>query len=106
SYVMKDTLEEEAEDFALKVLTAAARRDPPLAAGALVVPFYTNWNLEKLVTTPLRGWSQAHEIPPQVLGVWINAAQTFEFRSDVPTVAIAEAPEEPSGSDSTADDLP
>lgn len=94
SHVMRDTLEEEAEDFARKVLAAAARRSPPLAAGALVVPFYTNWNLDKLVTTPARGWVQAHDIPPQVLGIWINTTQTFEFRTDVPTVTISVPPNE------------
>ncbi len=94
TYVMKDTTEEEAEDFARKVLAAAARATPPLAAGALVIPFYTNWNLERLVGTPPKGWVLAQEIPPQVLGVWVNVAQTFEFRTDVPTVAIAT--EEPS----------
>lgn len=102
--VMKDAREEEAEDFARKVLAAAARRNPPLAAGALVIPFYTNWNLERLIATPPKGWALAQEIPPQVLGVWVNVAQTFEFRTDVPTVALA--PETPGQGSTTTDGLP
>lgn len=94
AYVMKDTLEEEAEDFARKVLTAAARRSPPLAVGALITPFFTNWNLEKLLGAPARGWVLAHDIPPQVLGLWVNIAQTYEFRTDVPTVVVAAPTEE------------
>lgn len=88
AYVMKDTDEEEAEDFARKVLAAAARRDPPLAAGALVIPYVANWTLDKLASLAPRGWMQAQDIPAQVLGLWTNATQAFEFRTDVPTVEV------------------
>ena len=102
-YIMADTEAEEAEEFARKVLGAAARNTPPLAVGALVVPFATNWNVEKLVATPPRGWEAAGAIPPQILGVWMNASQLFEFRSDVPTVTL---PEPGAAPEPTADDLP
>jgi len=100
-YVMADTLEEEAEDFCRKVLEAAAQRIPPLAVGALVVPFATNWSLEKMVAVPPRGWQAASGLPPQILGVWNNQAQAFEFRNDVPPVELAAPLPEPA-----PDDLP
>jgi hypothetical protein len=87
-YVLRDSLEEEAEDFARKVLGAASRHLPALAAGALVVPFVPSWNLEKIVSIPAKGWAAASEIPPQVLGMWVNSAQAFDFRTDVPTVEV------------------
>jgi len=93
-YVMKDTLEEEAEDFARKLLSAAARRVPPLAMGAIIVPFSISWTLNKMLLAPSRGWLAAKTIPPQILGLWIETAQTFEFRGDVPTVVVVPAVEE------------
>ena len=89
-YILKDSLEEEAEDFCRKVLDAASRQAKPLALGTLVVPFFTNGTMEKLISTPGRGWSEAVDLSPQVLGVWNNPAQTFLFRSDLPTVTIPE----------------
>lgn len=101
AYVMKDTDEEEAEDFARKILTAAARRNPPLAAGALVVPYGAGWTLDKMTHLAPRGWVQARDIPAQVLGVWTNATQGFEFRTDVPTVEVP-----PSAPQSTPEPTP
>jgi hypothetical protein len=92
-YIMRDTVEEEAEDFTRKVLAAAARATPPLALAALVVPFHTSWTVEKLISIPANGWKQAMNVPPQALGVYSNPAQGFEFRTDVATV-IQTPPEE------------
>jgi hypothetical protein len=92
-YIIGDAQEEEAEDFCRKVVGAAARRTPPLAMGALIVPFATNWNLEKMVAVPAKGWLAAAEYPPQVLGVWVNSALAFEFRTDVATVALPDTSE-------------
>lgn len=89
--LMKETVDEEGEDFVRKVLGAAARRSPPLPLGALVIPFFTTWTFERVMAMPARGWEAAAEIPPQVLGVWVNITQSFEFRTDVPTVEVAEA---------------
>jgi hypothetical protein len=102
-YVMADTEAEEGEEFARKVLGSAARNNPPLAVGAIVVPFATNWNVDKLLAVPPRGWVAAATVPPQVLGVWANAAQIFEFRADVPTVELRE--QTPEG-EARLDDLP
>jgi len=99
-YPMRDTLDEEGEDFARKIVSAAARREPPLSVGALVVPFANNWLIEKLLELPCHGWLAARAIPPQILGLWINSSQTWEFRTDVPTVPIV------SRSATTADGLP
>ena len=102
-YVMRDTLEEEAEDLARKVLDSCSRREPPLAVGALVIPFSTNGTLDKLLALPAKGWEAAARSQPQILGVWTNPAQLFEFRTDVPKVAL-DVPEEPPFP--TTDDLP
>jgi hypothetical protein len=86
---MRDTVEEEAEDFTRKVLAAAARATPPLALASLVIPFHTSWTVDKLMTVPITGWKQAMNVPPQALGVYSNPAQGFEFRTDVATVIQA-----------------
>ena len=102
-YVMRDTREEEAEDFARKILGSCAQRDPPLAVGALIIPFVTNGTLDRLLTLPTKGWEAAVGSQPQILGIWVNLAQIFEFRTDLPKVALAPPDELPFP---TTDDLP
>lgn len=95
TYLLGDSEGEDAEEFARKVLGAAARRTPSLGVGALVVPFPTNGTLDKLIAIPPRGWDAAAELTPQILGVWNQGSQTFDFRNDVPVVQVEERAEEP-----------
>jgi hypothetical protein len=112
--VLPDTTEEAGEDFARRLLEAAARRDPPLALTALVIPFTPSLQPDKMLTVPAKGWTAAASIPPQVLGVWGHSSQSFEFRTDVPTITrTAEEPaepveeaEEPRPEDIPVDELP
>jgi len=104
-YIMRDTVDEEAEDFVRKVLAAGARANPPLPLTSLVIPFFTSWSAEKLASLPAQGWRQAVNRAPQTLGMWLQPTQTFIFRDDVPTVIRTE-PENNEVPPPTADDLP
>ena len=97
--VLKDTTEEAGEDFARRLLDAAARRDPPLALVVLVIPFAPSWQPDRLLTIPAKGWTSAAAIPSQVLGVWAHSSQAFEFRTDVPILQRRAVAEEPAPSD-------
>jgi len=89
--ILRRTLVEEAEELARKVLDSVGQGNPPLALAALVIPFYATWTFDKMMTIPSLGWRQASSIPPQALGVFSTALQTFQFRTD--TVAFREVPQ-------------
>ncbi len=90
--ILSRTIDEKAEEFARKVLEAGGQANPPLAMASLVIPFYVTWTFEKMMALAPLGWRQAASIPPQALGVYSTALQTFQFRTD--TVAVRQAPEE------------
>jgi len=93
SATLRDTTEEAGEDTARKLLGAAARRDPPLALTALIVPYASGWQPERLLALPAKGWAAARGVPRQALGVWNHSAQAFEFRPDLPVITTEAAPE-------------